>query len=520
MSEYESDNSYDLTIEHEAIVSSIDSSSAQSLKSTSAVMVEEKPTSLILNQQDILKLDDYIRHLASITNELVVGNAGLIASDSGNILSFTKGFLLGQFSVIIVLVAFIRFFVFSESIPKNSPGGKKKRLITNDTILNGNEFAIAAVAAAAAASSSKKGVVSSMANDFVGTSNDPASSTSAAATLGSTNSTTAGSASISTVRSTSDPNDMTLLNDEDNLAIVNTINTILEKTYYNVNTHQTESLDWFNVLVAQIITQFRTEALYENNILNSLNEFMSSASENSKIPDWLDTIKINEINIGNDFPIFSNCRITKNKLGKLEAKIDVDLSDTLTLAIETKILINKPKILTAALPIKLSVSIVRFSGCLNILLDSVPVLEDTNEALDEATSKTANSESNNRSSSNSGNTDKENGFEDHANNEDDVKNKKTNDSNTGQDTNGSNSDTRPLKFKGVLNFGFSSDYRLEFKTESLIGSRSKLENVPKISSLIESQLKSWFVERCVEPRFQLIPLPNMWPRKKNVRANI
>lgn len=335
-------------------------------------------TGVILNSQ---ALDAYLKNHLSL-------NANL--NKSNNVLSFTKGFILGQFSVIICLVIFIKFFVFSESVKKTNSNKSLNKLITKEVVINGNGI-------------SKKGL-------------GPQSNTSASEA------------------------------DEDDKDTV--INTILEKTYYDVAIHQTESLDWFNVLVAQIITQFRAEALYENNMIDSLNEFL--AQEKNTVPDWLDSINVKEINIGNDFPIFSNCRIVKRQPGKLEAKIDVDLSDTLTLAIETKILINKPKLLTAALPIKLSVSIVRFLGCLSISFDSEQ------------------SES-------------------------------------------------PSRLGGVLRVGFGSDYRLEFKTESLIGARSKLENVPRISYLIENQLQNWFVERCVEPRFQLIPLPNMWPRKRNTR---
>ena len=52
---------------------------------------------------------------------------------------------------------------------------------------------------------------------------------------------------------------------------------------------------------------------------------------------------------------------------RLEAKIDVDLSDTLTLGIATKLLLNQPRPLTV-LPVSLTVSIVRFSGCLTVSL--------------------------------------------------------------------------------------------------------------------------------------------------------
>ncbi|SGZ49941.1 CIC11C00000003791 [Sungouiella intermedia] len=227
---------------------------------------------------------------------------------------------------------------------------------------------------------------------------------------------------------------------------------ILEKTYYDVDNHTPESLDWFNVLVAQTISQFRSEALLSDNIYHSLNEVLSKL----ELPDFLDKIELTEIDIGDDFPIFSNCRIkhSADGTGRLEAKIDVDLSDTLTLGIDTRLLLNQPRPFTAALPVQLSVSLVRFSGCLTVSL---------------------------------------------ANN-DPSKNPKL------EDQGGT-----------ALMFSFSPDYRLEFSVKSLIGSRAKLQDIPKISELIESKLRSWFTDRCIEPKFQVIKLPSMWPRSKNTR---
>jgi maintenance of morphology protein 1 len=42
--------------------------------------------------------------------------------------------------------------------------------------------------------------------------------------------------------------------------------------------------------------------------------------------------------------------------------------------------------------------------------------------------------------------------------------------------------------------------------------------VPKIAQLIESRVHAWFDERVVEPRFQQIVLPSLWPRKRNTRG--
>lgn len=273
---------------------------------------------------------------------------------------FTRGFVCGQLSVVLVLLVFIRFFIFSESQPP------QKKTQSADVVVK---------------------------------------------------------------------------RDEDG-----TVAPVLEKTYYDVEHHPSELLDWFNVLVAQTISQFRTEALFRDNIYHLLSAFL----ELLPLPDYIDRINLTEVDVGDDFPIFSNCRIRHNS-GRLEAKIDVDLADTLTLGIETKILLNHPRPLTAVLPVALTVSMVRFSGCLSVLLL---------------------------------NAEKE----------------------------GEGSGT-------ALMFSFSPDFRLEFAVKLLIGARAKLQDVPKISQLVESKLRSWFVERCIEPRFQLVKLPSLWPRLKNTRVS-
>lgn len=244
-----------------------------------------------------------------------------------------------------------------------------------------------------------------------------------------------------------------------------TIGSILSKTYYNVDSHQPESLDWFNVLIAQTLAQFRSDAQHDDAILSSLTKALNGTSR----PDFVDEIHVTELSLGEDFPIFSNCRIipvdedglslgngkkfdpaTAARDGtRLQARMDVDLSDMLTLAVETKLLLNYPKKLSAVLPVALAVSIVRFSGTLSISF--IP-------------------------------------------------------SNPSQST------------PTMMTFSFLDDYRLDFSIRSLLGSRSRLQDVPKIAQLVEARLHRWFDERAVEPRFQEIELPSLWPRKKNTRG--
>lgn len=236
-----------------------------------------------------------------------------------------------------------------------------------------------------------------------------------------------------------------------------------------------------NVLVAQTISQLRSEALLKDNIYHSLNNFLT----NAKLPDFIDTINLTEIDIGDDFPIFSNCRIKYGEdLKRLEAKIDVDLSDTLTLGIATKLLLNQPRPLTAVLPVSMTVSIVRFSGCLTVSLINTKDIDLKN------VDKTSNMNGYSKENAN------------------------------GDGASSSNNDEDEDDGGTALMFSFSPDYRLEFIVKSLIGSRAKLQDVPKISSLIENQLRTWFIERCVEPRFQVVRLPSLWPRTKNTREPV
>ena len=248
-----------------------------------------------------------------------------------------------------------------------------------------------------------------------------------------------------------------------------TTGTILSKTYYNVNSHQPESLDWFNVLIAQTIAQFRNDAQDDDAILTSLTNVLNGPYK----PDFLSSIKVTEISLGEDFPIFSNCRVhpveddvSGPEGGRLQARMDVDLSDFITLGIETKVVLNYPKPLTAILPVALAVSVIRFSGTL-----SISFLPSSSKPASSASSGTPPS-----------------------------------------------SQQPPSTTPTTLAFCFLPDYRLDLSVRSLVGSRSRLQDIPKIAQLVENRLHAWIDERCVEPRVQQVVLPSLWPRKKNTRG--
>ncbi|KAK3692752.1 hypothetical protein B0T22DRAFT_503954 [Podospora appendiculata] len=331
-------------------------------------------------------------------------------------LSFTQGLILGQISVVLLLAAFIRFFIFGDAPSPEVTAALRATERRSRSLAH------------------KKSLLSLRTSNARQAAQQPALNKKKSSILR--------------------PSPPTL-----------TIGSILSKTYYKVDSHQPESLDWFNVLVAQTIAQFRSDAQHDDAILTSLTKALNGTSR----PDWLDEIRVTELSLGEDFPIFSNCRIipvdedgldfgsgkpldanaTTKEGTRLQARMDVDLSDMITIALETKMLLNFPKRLSAVLPVALAVSVVRFSGTLSISF--VP-------------------------------------------------------SNPSENT--------PTK----MTFTFLDDYRLDFSIRSLMGSRSRLQDVPKIAQLVESRLHRWFDERCVEPRFQEIALPSMWPRKKNTRG--
>jgi maintenance of morphology protein 1 len=165
-----------------------------------------------------------------------------------------------------------------------------------------------------------------------------------------------------------------------------------------------------------------------------------------------------------------------NRGERLQARMDVDLSDVVTLGIETKLVLNYPKPFVAVLPVALAVSVVRFSGTLSL---SFSPSSQSSPYAPENTTPTA------------------------------------------QDPAAKN-EGHPLNPMGhsptTLTFTFLDDYRLDLSVRSLIGSRSRLQDVPKIAQLVEDRIHRWFDDRCVEPRFQQIVLPSLWPRKKNTRG--
>jgi len=341
-------------------------------------------------------------------------------------LTFTQGLLIGQLSVVLLIGAFIKFFIFGEAPSRSTTGNRSSKHVRTSS------FHASSARNTPASSLRKKSSSNNVLRAVPTSASDSAS--------------------------------------------------ILKKTYYSIgtqangrlrhNTHQPESLDWFNVLIAQTIAEYRQTAYDLKDPSADRPSIVASLSaainDPGKRPGFIDEINITEISLGEEFPIFSNVRITaledelsSSMAGRLQALVDVDMSDdNLTLGIETSLILNYPKPASAILPVALKVSVVRFSGTLCISF--VPASEDV--PLREE---------------------------------------------------GSEHTTKP---KTNLAFSFLPDYRLDLSVSSLIGSRSRLQDVPKVAQLVESRIQSWFEERVVEPRVQVVPLPGLWPRMGKTRV--
>ncbi|KAI8941049.1 ERMES complex subunit mmm1 [Plenodomus lindquistii] len=359
---------------------------------------------------------------------------------AGSSLSFTQGFLLGQLSIALLIFFFIKFFIFGE------PPSADERSVHLNSLRRAR--------------------------------------------------TIAHQQSIKQLRTRANSTSLSLRHKPSRTIIRKgeesrggpSIATILAKTYYNVKGHQPESLDWFNVLIAQTIAQLRADARQDDAVLTSLTDILNSGSK----PDWIGEIRVTEIALGDEFPIFSNCRVmpaedsfwygpghTGNEEGRLQARMDLDLSDVITIGVETTLNLNWPKPKSAVLPVALAVSIVRFSGTL--AMSFIPSSSPPPTASSPTAAKDPTSDPERPS------------------------------------TSGSNANATPHR-PTTLAFTFLDDYRLDLSVRSLVGSRSRLQDVPKIAQLIESRVHAWFDERAVEPRFQQIVLPSLWPRKHNTRG--
>lgn len=128
-------------------------------------------------------------------------------------------------------------------------------------------------------------------------------------------------------------------------------------------------------------------------------------------------------------------------------EIAFDFNDQITLGLDTELLLNWPKPMVAALPVSLTVSVVKFGGVVRFGL---------------------------------------------------------------VDGNGAGQIRLRINVaEKNLTLALLPGYELDIQVHSLLGHRTKLKDVPKITNMIVSKLKAWFDKHCSQRR--TIPLPALWP---------
>ncbi|KAJ2855405.1 ERMES complex subunit mmm1 [Coemansia erecta] len=134
---------------------------------------------------------------------------------------------------------------------------------------------------------------------------------------------------------------------------------ILLRTGYDLATHGAESCDWLTVFLAQIIAKFRQDAEKHGRLVRVISEALNSELR----PSVLDSIRITQFSLGSDFLRITSARMVPSagSLG-MHAELDLELHDELTLGFNTRVLVNWPRPLVAALPVSMVVSLVKFVG--------------------------------------------------------------------------------------------------------------------------------------------------------------
>lgn len=145
-------------------------------------------------------------------------------------------------------------------------------------------------------------------------------------------------------------------------AVPDTLSSILEHTYYNVETHKPESMDWLTLLLALNLSAVRRDAVKQDRLLKLIN----SQLKGGLVPQFVGDVHLTELDLGKDYPLLHNCTVVANDDREfsdgLEAQFDFDLKDKITIGFETRLMLNYPRPMVASLPIRASLSLVHLSG--------------------------------------------------------------------------------------------------------------------------------------------------------------
>ncbi|EGF81443.1 hypothetical protein BATDEDRAFT_87389 [Batrachochytrium dendrobatidis JAM81] len=230
---------------------------------------------------------------------------------------------------------------------------------------------------------------------------------------------------------------------------------ILGKIGYNTSQHPFESCNWLNILIAQFLLTLRTDAEFGLKSVSMLDSILNSAWK----PSFLGDISITNFSLGEEYPTLKNARVRfAEPESGMKIHVDFSFDDQLTLGIDTQMLINYPKPGMAALPISIVLSIVKFSGTFVIEFVSKPILPVCQQPLYKSQA--------------------------------------------------SETSTSDLGHHTYVSVSVLDDFLLDFDVRSLLGHRTKVKDLPKLTSLISNSLRSVFISEMVFPACKMIKIPN------------
>ncbi|KAJ1647076.1 ERMES complex subunit mmm1, partial [Coemansia asiatica] len=236
--------------------------------------------------------------------------------------TFMQGFLLGQFSMLVLLVMAIKYILFEEPLGK--------RPIDEDS----PQTSMSSTAAAEADRSEAKGRTVVQEGGF-GLSKFMI---------------------FSRKQKESQPDDVA-----EELAKIH--KEIISRTGYDLMANRSESCDWLTVFLAQIIAKFRADAERHDRLVRVISEALNGELR----PSVIDNLRITQFSLGSDFLRITSARMvpSSGSLG-MRAELDLALQDEITLGFNTRVLVNWPRASVAALPVSMVISLVKFVGTMAV----------------------------------------------------------------------------------------------------------------------------------------------------------
>ncbi|GAA5858255.1 hypothetical protein JCM8547_004622 [Rhodosporidiobolus lusitaniae] len=239
---------------------------------------------------------------------------------------------------------------------------------------------------------------------------------------------------------------------------------LLSSLSYDLTSHPSESLDWLNVLLAQLLSSYRSLASSHSSggarelVEEALNK-KTGGGEGEMGVVGIDYVEVEEVELGEGYPTLSAARVRPSGVGGEGARVELDLdySDRVSLSVSTRVVMNFPRPRFAILPVSLSLTLERFSGTLTVELPH-PSSSSTTSATDAHGHPHA-----------------------HAH--------------------------------PTLHLSLHPDFDLVLRTSSLLGSRAKLQDVPKVEQLLAARIRAAIQDRVVWPGRVEVALPGVAPHK-------